>query len=841
MERDDCANLAPRRTAATRPATPLPAVPLFALSLLSAAALGYEILLMRLFSIILWHHFAYMMISVALLGYGAAGAMVALAQRWLAHRFTAVFASGAALFGLCSVAAFALAQQVAFNPLEILWDPRQPLRLLVIYLLLFVPFFCAATSICLTFTRFVGQIPRIYGFDILGAGLGSLAIIAALFVLAPIDALWLVCGAGLASAALACVECRWHRRFLPAVLLGAALVLPAALPRDWVALKPSEYKELSQILRIRDARVIAESSSPLGLVTIVETPSIPLRHAPGLSLNATMEPPPQLAVFTDGDGLSALNHYDGRREPLSYLDYLTSALPYHLLVRPKTLVLGSGAGADVLQALYHRASAIDAVELNPQVIDAVQGRLAAFSGKPYSAPGVGVFAGEARSFIAGRAGRYDLIQVALLDSFSTSSAGLYALSESYLYTVEGFEDYLRHLNAGGMLAITRWVTLPPRDILKLFATAIVAMENAGVPDPSRRLVLIRGWKTATLIVRNGEFSAAQIDALRAFCRARSFDVEYYPGMQAAEANRYNVLDKPRVFDAAQALLGNGRDDFQARYKFDVRPATDDKPYFFHFFKWRSLRELAGLKEQGGLPLLEWGYPVLIATLLQASAAALILILLPLWILRRRQRVTAREHGASGTAKPSGWRIAFYFLAIGFAFMFVEIAFIQKFILFLGHPLYAVAVVLCAFLAFAGLGSRHSQRLHASGPAGPRRVRDRRSLLAKAVGAVCIVCVAYLALLPLLLRLLMPLPDPVKIGVCVLLVAPLAFAMGMPFPLGLGRTAASSETLVPWAWAINACASVVAAVLATVLAIHLGFTAVVLIALVLYVGAALACP
>jgi hypothetical protein len=835
----------------------MPAAPLLALSLLSAAALGYEILLMRLFSIILWHHFAYMMISVALLGYGAAGAMVALAQRWLAPRFEAVFAGGAILFGVSAVASFALAQRVAFNPLEILWDPQQPLRLLLIYLLLFVPFFCAATSVCLTFTRFNDQIPRIYSFDIVGAGSGSLAIIVALFALAPLDALRLLGGVGLAAAALACIECRWHRHWLPVLLLGAAAILPASLPRDWIALRPSEYKELSQTLRIKDAHVIAESSSPLGLITVVESPLIPFRHAPGLSLNATMEPPPQLGVFTDGDGLSALNRYDGQREPLSYLDYLTSALPYHLLEHPRVLILGSGAGADVLQALYHQASAIDAVELNPQVIDAVQGRFADFSGKPYSAPNVRVFTGEARSFIAGRGERYDLIQVALLDSFSASSAGLYALSESYLYTVQAFQDYLRHLNPGGMLAITRWVTLPPRDILKLFATGMVAMEGAGVAQPSRRLVLIRGWKTTTLLVKNGEFSGAEIVALRGFCRARSFDVGYYPGMQAAEANRYNVLEKPYFFEAAQALLSPDRDKFWARYKFDIRPTTDDKPYFFHFFKWRSLPELLALKEQGGLPLLEWGYPVLIATLLQATLAALILILFPLWMIRRRQRLahssppstttTILVGNATASAALSGRRVAIYFLAIGFAFMFVEIAFIQKFILFLSHPLYAVAVVLCAFLSFAGLGSRYSQRLQGGGPhlpspaPGSRWNRGRRSLLARAVFAISLISLLYLAILPTLFRLLISLPDPAKIAISALLVAPLAFAMGMPFPLGLGRVADSAEALVPWAWGINACASVVAAVLATVLAIHLGFTAVVVIALLLYVAAAAVCP
>jgi spermidine synthase len=829
--------------------------PLFAVSLLCAAALGYEILLMRLLSIIQWHHFAYMMISVALLGYGAAGAIVALAQRTIAPRFAAVFVTGAMLFGVSAIACFALAQRVAFNPLEMLWNPRQVLRLLVMYLLLFVPFFCAATCICLTFTRFHHQVHRIYSFDILGAGIGSVAIIVALFALTPVDALRLLGGAGLAAAALASIECRWHRHWLPVLLLGAAAIVPAGLPGGWIALRPSEYKELSQTLRIKDARVVAESSSPLGLISVVESPSIPFRYAPGLSLNAMLEPPPQLGVFTDGEGLSALNRYDGRREPLGYLDYLTSALPYHLLEHPRVLVLGSGAGADVLQAIYHQASTIDAVELNPQVIGLVQGRFAEFSGKPYSAPNVRVFVGEARGFIAGRDEHYDLIQVALLDSFGASSAGLYALSESYLYTVEAFQDYLRHLNPGGLLAITRWVTLPPRDIPKLFATAMMAMERTGESQPSRRLALIRGWKTATLVVKNGEISAAEIAALREFCRARSFDVDYYSGMPSAEANRYNLLEKPYFFDAAQALLSAGRDRFWARYKFDVRPATDDKPYFFHFFKWRSLPELLALKEEGGLPLLEWGYPVLIATLLQAVLASLFLILLPLWVIRRHHGLVRVPSPSTpspvgdGTeaAALSERRIVLYFLAVGAAFMFVEIAFIQKFILFLSHPLYAVAVVLCAFLSFAGLGSRYSQRLQAGGQTprspthGSRWRKGRWYPVGGIVFAICLIALLYLAILPTLFRLLISLPDAARIAISALLVAPLAFAMGMPFPLGLGRVASRVESLIPWAWGINACASVVAAVLAPLLAIHLGFTAVVLMALLLYLAAAFVYP
>jgi spermidine synthase len=600
----------------------------------------------------------------------------------------------------------------------------------------------------------------------------------------------------------------------------AAAIVPVGVPADWQRLHPSDYKDLTQTLRVGGARIVAERSSPLGLVTVVENAAIPLRHAPGLSLNAAMELPQQLGIFVDGDGPSALTHYDGRREPLAYLDYLTSALPYHLLVQPRVLVLGAGAGADVLQALYHRAPAIDAVELDPQVIDLVQRALSDFSGKPYGDPAVRVRIGEARGFVARSSGRYDLIQVALLDAFGVASAGLHALSESYLYTVEALQEYLEHLEPGGMLAITRWVNLPPRDVLKLFATAVEALERRGASEPAKQLILIRGWKTATLVVKNGAFTSADLGALKEFCRQRSFDVAYYPGIEPAETNRYNLLEEPFFHDGALAVLGPDRDAFFDRYKFAITPATDDRPYYFHFFKWRTLPELLQLKEQGGLPLLEWGYPVLVATLMQALAASLLLILLPLWILRRRSNF-------AGPADVSSLRVGTYFLAIGFAFMFVEIAFIQKFVLFLSHPLYAIASVLCAFLIFAGAGSRFSRRLLSGKFAG------RASPVVWPAIAIGLLALTYAFVLPSVFKPLMALPDELRIVLTLVLIAPLAFAMGMPFPLGLASLAARAPPLIPWAWAINACASVIAAIVATLLAIHFGFTAVVLAAILLY--------
>lgn len=793
--------------------------PLFAVALISAAALAYEIVLMRLFSIMLWHHFAYMIISLALLGWGASGAVLTLAQRAVQRRFAPLFCVSAAAFGAGAVGCFLLAQRVPFNPLELLWDPRQPAYLLAVFLLLLLPFLCAGACVCMTLAHFRGKLARIYSFDILGAGAGSLGVVALLFVFSPAEALKLIGALGFIAAAVAWLECGGRGRW-PALLSTLFALLPLLLPTAWIAPAMSPYKELSQTLRIPEARVIEERSSPLGLVSVLESPRVPLRHAPGLSLNASAEPPAQLAVFVDGEGLNALTRFDGRRDSLAHLDQISSALPYHLLRQPRVLVLGAGAGADVLQAHYHGASRIDAVELNPQVVDLVRSRFAEHAGGLY-AHVARVHVAEARGFVAASDERYDLIQVALLDSFSASSAGLYALAENHLYTVEALQEQMQHLQPGGLLAITRWVTLPPRDALKLFAAATAALERSGVADPGSQLALIRSWKTATLLVKNGAFGSEDIAAIKAFCVARSFDLGFHPGMRAEEANRYNVVEGPDLFDGATALLGPDRDAFIEDYKFHIAPATDDKPHFFHFFKWRSLPELLSLKEQGGLPLLEWGYPVLVATLVQAALASLLLIGLPLaWAgIRQQDKRMPPLAGSRG-------RVLVYFMAIGFGFMFIEIAFIQKFVLFLSHPLYAVAVVLFAFLLFAGIGSR---------------VAARALPVPAVAGAIALAAALCLLLLPELFRHAMGWPDAARILLSVALIAPLAFFMGMPFPLGLARVEAADARLVPWAWGINGCASVTGAVLATLLAIHLGFTAVVLAALALYGLAAAARP
>ena len=783
---------------------------------MSAAAIGYEILLMRVLSIVQWHHFAYMIISLALLGYGASGTAIALLKHFLEPRFELAFATSALLFSVTMVVAFVLGQHVPFNALEIVWDTTQFLNLALIYLVFFVPFFFAACCIGLALTCRSGAIHRIYFFDLLGAGLGAIAIIALLFVLQPQRAL-IVFAALPLLASVFLLPTRFHVvgfiRILWLVSLGAAAGV------GWPELRVSEYKGLSQALQVIGSRRVAETSGPLGMLTVVDSPTVPIRHAPGLSFNTRHIPPQQLAVFTDADAISAITRFDGDTESLAYLGDVTAALPYQLLDDPAVLILGAGVGSDVLLALYHGAGRIDAVELNPQMAKLVADTHADFAGHLYEDPRVILHIDEARGFVARNHRQYDLIQIGLLDSFGASGAGVQALNESYVYTVEAMLAYLEDLRPGGLIAITRWIKLPPRDSLKLLATAIEALERRGVAEPGGRLAMIRSWNTSTLLIRNGDFTPGEIDAIREFSRTRSFDTAYFPGIGPGDVNRYNVLDEAHVYVGATALLGNSPGSYIEQYKFFLEPATDDRPYFFHFFKWRSLPEVLALRKAGGAGLIEWGYLILVATLVQAVLIGLLLILLPLAL-----RAGNWPRGTAG-------RFGTYFVLLGLAFLFIEMAFIQKFILFLSHPLYSVAVVLSGFLMFAGLGSGFSSRV--ARQAGIRG----RTPVNLVIAAIVVVAAVYIPVLPVLFSALIALPDAAKVVISIALIAPLAFLMGMPFPLGLQRVANIAPDFIAWAWGLNGFASVVSAVLATLLAIEFGFTMVIVAALVCYALAA----
>ena len=789
-------------------------MPLLAISLLSGGAIACEIVLMRLYSIVQWHHFAFMIISIALLGYGASGTFLAFTRGWLVQRFVIAWRAFALLFGVAACLGFALAQRLRFNPLEITWEPGQLALLAATYLLLFAPFFFAATCIGLALSRFGERIGGVYAADLLGAGLGALG--AMLLMTALPAQYWLlaVLGAGFASAAAVSFD-----RFAPA-WLAAGVVFVALAPRALLEPEPPQYKGLYAALLAPDAAIVAQRDSPLGRITVMESPRVPFRAAEGLSLASPYTPPEQLGVFIDGAGPEPLIRFDGDLNEVAYLDYTTEAAPYHVRPPARVLVLGAGAGQSVLLALYHRAGSVDAAEGDPFLARLLNARFADYMGRIYEQPPVRFHVAEARAFVAAAGERYDLVDVPL--SASTSGSIMSGITESYTYTTEALAAYLDRLAPGGLLAITREEENPPRVSLKLVAASADVLAGRQVVAPERNIALVCGWRTVTLLVKNEPFTPDEIARLRAFLDERSFDAGYYPGMRREEANRYNVLDAPYFYDGAIALLGDKRRSFMAAYKFNLNPATDDRPYFDSFFKWTSLPEQIALHSGAGYPLAERGYLLLVATLLQALPIALLLIVAPLPFLRRR------------TAGGGRARTLVYFGALGLAFLFIEIAFIQRFTLFLGHPLYAVAVVLATFLIFAGLGAAASKTV--SRTAAKRTTVAPTALAAAAIAALALFSVATL---PGWLGAMLALPAPAKALVSVAFIAPLAFMMGLPFPLGLAALSARDPALVPWAWGVNGCASVLSPVLATLLAIHFGFAAVVGLAAALYALAALA--
>ena len=792
---------------------------LAAVALLSAATLGYEVLLTRLLAIVQWHHFAFLVISTALLGFGASGAFLVVAGSRLRVPVGPFLALAALVFAVAAPACFAIAQRLPFNVLELPWSLRPLGWLIVIELVLAVPFFIAATGIGRTLIVFGDWLSRVYAADLAGAGGGAVLAVGLLWWL-PAERTLDGLGAMAALAAgLAAVRARRRVRW---TLLAPAGVLFAVLlvGPGWNEIRISQFKPLPQALRVTGATLAETRSGPLGLVNAVENEKVPLRWAPGLSLLARGPVPEQVALFVDGDGPIAIPRRRPGAAPPAYLADLPSALPYHLLERPRVLVLGAGGGASVMQALGGGARAVDAVELQPDLAAIAQDRYGGFSWGTPGGPAVRLHVGDPRAFVeAARGEEYDLIQV---DALGASPSGLHALKAERLLTVESMRAMLARLAPRGLVAITGWSELPPRSGPRLLATLLEALAAEGIGPAAAHLAWIRSWNTFTLVASRSPLAAGQTESVRSFGRARAFDLVHLPGMEADEANRYNVMDRPWSHEAAVRLLGPGRAEFIRGYKFDIRPATDDRPYLWSFFRWAHAPEILSLSREGGVGLLAIGYLALPAALVQAAVASAALILLPLLLVRRRSGVAG---GARRGAALAG------FFALGLAFLMMEIAFISRFTVILSHPLHALVVVLAAFLVFAGIGSWL---------AGRRVPGDRGhgSVIFPAAGIVALAA-TYVAALPFLTSALLGAAPLVKIAAAAAVVAPLATVMGMPFPRALTRLRRLDPGLVPWAWGVNGCASVIGAVLATGLAVHLGQTFVIGSAALLYAAAAVA--
>ncbi len=787
---------------------PANGAPVVAVGLLSAAALTYEILLIRIFATVHWHHLVATAISLALLGYGASGTFLALFGQRLKHHFDAAFVGGSMLFGVSSLACVVIAQRLPFDPLALTWDGQQILYLAGTFLVLALPFFAAASCIGLALWRFPDQIPRLYGYDLIGAGLGAVALMLALALLAPADTLLAVCIAGLAVAVITAWIRGWHPP--PVTLLSVVLAMIAV---SWArpTIEPAAYKDLAQSLATVGANLDNAFNGIAGTVSVVRNDTVPTRHAPGLSLQSAAIPPRQLAVFLDGDAVGTLVEPGQQSDTAAYLGDLISALPYVLLNAPRVAVLNAAVGLAVQQALHLGASEVVAVEPNPQLHTLICNAYAESNDDLCTPPRVFWHLQTARSFFAGNPERFDLIALRV----ASDPTGLDAMKSDFDLTREAMTNYLAHLAPGGFVAIEGPTRSPPRLSLRVLATARAALRQAGVPKPAMHIAMLRGWQRFNVLIANTTLSVAQLTRIRAFAASRGFDLVWLPEMQADEANRFQQLKEAQFYLGAAELFGDRRPISEFHGRFAIQPAVDDRPFPYRFSRWSEWYQALTSGDRADLAQLDTGLYVATATLSSATLISALLILVPLAWVRRAP-------GPPLTTRLQLQTMA-YFGLLGLAFLFIEIAWIERLQRFLGHPVYATTAVLVAFLVFAGLGSLWSQGY----------IGRTRRLLVGAVMAILVLSLAYVFFLPGWLNALAAMPLIGRLGIVVVLMAPLAFAMGLPFPTGLRALGKDTARLVPWAWGINGCMSVIGAAGAPLVASEIGFTGLIAVAVLAY--------
>ena len=777
--------------------------------MISVATLVLEISLTRVLSVAQWYHFAFMVVSIALFGFGASGTLLSVFPRILDRGLDQLATVCSALFSVACVGSFLLVNRVHFDPFRLAWDPLQVAYILVDYAVLSIPFLLSGLCITSAMTKMAGNVNKLYFSNLMGSGFGSIIGILLFSHLTGSGVIAFASFLGGASALIFSLNLMGRRRtFLLAVwVMAISLLLFNA--QQLLPIRISPYKSLPTALRYPDSKLLETEWNAFSRVDVIESGYV--RYAPGLSLQYYQPIPRQLGVTVDGNAMNAITAYDGVRSNLEFTGFLPMSLPYHIHAYPRVLVLGAGGGLSVLTAVYNNASSIVAVEVNPIIVDIVRNRYRDFTGGIYGREDVRVEVSESRSFIRGSRETYDIIELSMTDNPTASSTGIYALSENYLYTTEAFEDYYAHLSEGGVLSMTRWLLPPPREDVRVVSLAISALERRGVDSPEDHIAVIRSWSTVTLLVKKGGLSSEDRIAIREFCRDRNFDIVHMPGLEPSEVNVYNRFPEPYYHQLVHEMLySEDRTCFYRDYLFDIAPVMDERPFFFHFFKWDRLGET--YESLGGKwqPLVEGGYlvPIVFA---QALFLSLVFIFLPVRRFRSRSGVVGSE------------RLLAYFLSLGLGYMFIEIALIQKSILFLGHPVHAVSAILFSLLVSSGVGSYLSGGLKLKGG----------KVLIPIIISVCLLAVAYPFLLRQIFLALLGQPLSIRLLALMLVISPLGLVLGMPFPTGIRLLNDLSKELIPWAWAVNGCASVLGSILPVIIALSFGFSSVFLLASATY--------
>ena len=777
----------------------------FSVSLLSAAIIAFQLSLIQILSIVQWHHFAYMVISIALLGFGAAGTVLSLTKKFFIERAELILPGLITLSGLTMALSVSLAQieVIRFDSYLLFADYSHLWKLIITYLLFFIPFFLSALAIGIIFIKYIDKIGALYFANMFGSGLGGVAAVFLMWIFLP-EKLPAVIATIAFAAGVIIVPKQQRNAFTFIVTITVAVLAFVYISPGRLQL--SEYKSLSKTLNMPDSKIILKESSPYGLIEIVTTPY--LRYAPGLSITFPGVVSVENAAFNNGEWVGPL--ISNKSDSLNYLLFTTENIAFSTDKKKDVLILGAGTGRQVNIALLNSVERIVSVEQNKALINLLEGELAYRVDSLFRNDRVRPQNISPRTFLLSTEQKFDLIMLPVIDAFGGSS-GMYALQEQYLLTIESFNEMLSTVNSNGVISISTYIDYPYRNSLKILATFAEVFENRKIKNPEDYIAAIKNWNTITFLIKKDPLTNNEKDSIRSFCNKMKFDVLLLPDINEDEREKFNKLQDKSLYSMLDAVLQSKeeREKLFNEYPFNIKPAKDNQPYFSQFLQWKTIPLLADLLGNQSVLYFEVGYLLLYLTFIQIVLLAFLFIVLPLFKL-----------GFKGGSK---LRTLTYFSGLGLGYMFIEIILIQRFTLYFGNVIYAASLVVCLMLVSSGFGSLVSQKIT------PKPYR-----IILIVSIIIVSFIIYALFLSGWLKTTIGFSLTSKIILSFLWIAPPAFFMGMPFPLGLKKLSASNDLQVPWAWGINGVFSVVSAVLATIIAVELGFVWVMVFAIGAYV-------
>lgn len=768
-----------------------------AIGLISAAIIAFQLILMQILSYVQWYHFAYMIISIALLGFGAAGTFLTIFQQKLEKNYYTLFPFLLIVTAILIpvVVGIANSEAVRFDSLLIFQDSRHIGKLILTYFIFFLPFLTGALAIGMSFSKFADQIGKIYFSNLIGSGIGG--IIAIFFMQ------WIIPEQqSFAVAILAflggIVSLPKNKKSLIRIIVPLSTLILIILFFYPPRLTPSEYKDISKTMLLPDAKVEYRKSTPHGFVEIVSSPV--LRYAPGVSLAYRDSFPIRKVVFNNGNWMGCLLPQPLEANETNILDYTPQALPYHIDNIKNALIINAGTGENVLLALSHQVARITTNETNPEIFNILRQSFEGFyQVQPYQT--------MPRTLLTPDTNKYDLIELPIIGSFFGNS-GLNAVEPRYELTIEALREMWSKLSEKGMISLSCWMDYPVRNAYRLLATISLLLDENDIAHPPHHVVAIRSWCAITFLVKKSPFKRDEINKVRLFCENRMFDPLVLPEKQEIERDKYNILQDTTFFTHVDQLLSHEKETLIRQYPYRIHPTTDDRPFFFQFVRFKQIPQLISSIREKNFPFLDIGYVLIILTFVQIVLIAAIFILLPLsfrpWKSRNKK-----------------W-VLMYFSGLGLAYMFLEMVFIQHFTFYFGEPTYAASATLGILLFTSGLGSYYS---------GKSQNNKKMRLAIPLVIAAILVLYAFV--LSPILTATIGIALPLKIMIAVVLLGTLGFFLGMPFPIGIDYLSGKNTDDIPWAWALNGYFSVISTVLATIISVELGYLLLLSMAAFIY--------